>query len=34
MDVLKACNPDDMHGKTSKLSSKELKDLAAFVLSQ
>jgi DNA-binding beta-propeller fold protein YncE len=34
MDVLKACNPNDMHGKTSDLSAKELEDLAAFVLSQ
>jgi DNA-binding beta-propeller fold protein YncE len=33
-DVLKACNPNDTHGKTSDLSAKELEDLATFILSQ
>lgn len=34
MDVLKAHNKGDRHGKTSKLNDKQLADLAEFVLSQ
>ncbi|MHC4503271.1 MAG: hypothetical protein ACYTFI_08205, partial [Planctomycetota bacterium] len=34
MDVLKKDNKSDSHGKTTKLSATDLKDLAEFVLSQ
>ena len=33
MDVLRTFNPKDTHGSTSKLSDKQLADLAAYVLS-
>lgn len=33
MDVLKAHNPEDKHGKTSDLSEQDLADLAEYVLS-
>ncbi len=33
LDVLTTRNPDDLHGRTSQLTSEELADLAAFVLS-
>lgn len=33
LDVLKTHNPNDTHGKTSRLSDKELADLAEFILS-
>ncbi|MCL1921628.1 MAG: c-type cytochrome [Kiritimatiellaeota bacterium] len=32
-EVLTTCNPDDVHGKTSKLKPDEIKDLAEYILS-
>jgi len=32
-EVLTTCNPDDVHGKTSKLKPEEIKDLAEYILS-